>query len=499
LSALVLRDQPNRVVVSEGVVRVLGKAILTSAPGAVTHVKQFGAMGKGVIDETVALQAAMNSGCGDLYVPKGIYKVTQTLVVPTGLRLYGAGRASVIAGLGIAGPVMQLNDNYGLGGASVEHLAISGTATTALEVKTMTGVAVRDVHLISGAFTNGFVFQQTYGSVFERLRTNGPIITGKCFSFGQAFNSNTVSTLYTSNSGAAYNFYLATASEQPAGNTFNGLAAQGGVIGLFVGNTFSNVFNGFYTENVIRPLVLGGYPTDGLARDIVFNGAILGGALGKPAGRAVVIDIGYADAVEFLGCTISGSNGFVAAAPITFTGGGGSGAQAIAFVSPDGALVAIKVLNGGSGYTSNPNVVIGGAGVGAAGSAVRSGNAVASVMVTSPGSGYQVDGMPPIRLDWSVSGRIRFSGCSIGSYDVGGGVYSQALWPLVTYKATSPGVWGVTIDNDAMVPVSNVAQSWSPARMEKVARAGYNYDHWVSWRGSDGTPAGMMYTPPVYP
>ncbi len=467
--------------------------VSTSCP---VSVKNYGAKGDGVADDTAAIQDALDSGHTNLYVPEGTYKITSTLTVTTGLMLHGAGRNSIFAGSGVSGPILLLDDNESSGGASVEHLAFSGTATTALEVQEMIGVAIRDIELISGTFTNGFVFSGTYGSIFERLRTNGPTITGKCFWMGRAFNANTASSLYTSNSGAAYNFYLGSIAEAPAGNMFNALAAQGGTIGLYVGQSFSNVFNSFYTENVVHPIILGTYGA-GIARGVIFNACILSGptTTADPA-RVALIDIDYAGSIEFVGCQLGGS-AFFAAAPVDFTDGGGSGARAIAFVKPDGTLSAIKVLAGGSGYTSNPGVTIGGAGIGAAANSLRTGDVVIDVTITNPGSGYGVAGLVPIRLNWPVSGGIRFSSCTVSGYAIGGGVWSQSLWPWVTVKSTSAGYYGVTIDNDEVLETG--AGASTPARMEKLPTATYSYDHWVSWRASDGALTGKVYTPPVYP
>jgi len=502
LSAAAINAQTTVTVTGDGAATVVsvgtaGPQGVAAASVYIANAKDYGAIGNGVADDTVAIQAALNSGRGEVYLPYGTYKTTTTLTVPTGVWFHGAGRASVLAGSAVSGAILKLYDNYGVGGASVEHIAISGTATTALEVNKMTGVSVRDVQLLSGTLTDGFVFSQTYGSTFEQLRSNGPTISGKCFSFGQAFNSNMVITLYTSNSGAAYNFYLGSATESPAGNTFSGLAAQGGSIGLYVGNSSSNTFNGFYTESVLHPIILGTYSTE-LAKGLVFNAAILSGPYTADAAREVLIDIVYADAVEFIACQFSGSTSFVSAAPIDFTGGGGSGAQAIGFVKPDGTLGAIRVLNGGSGYTSNPGVTIGGAGANAVATAVRTGNVVTSVNITNPGTGYGVVGVPPIRFNWSVAGTVRFSGCTIAGYPVGGGLYSQALWPWIVAKSTSPGLHGVIIDNDVAIP-DGVSLSSCPARMEKLRTAGYSYDHWVSWRDSAGALTGRIYVPPVYP
>ncbi len=56
----------------------------------VTHPK-FGAVGNGVADDTAAIQAAINAaitaGGGSIFLPKGIYKLTSTLVMQMGLHI----------------------------------------------------------------------------------------------------------------------------------------------------------------------------------------------------------------------------------------------------------------------------------------------------------------------------------------------------------------------------------------------------------------------------
>ena len=53
-------------------------------------VKDFGAVGDGVVDDTAAIQAALNGNVGgDVWFPEGIYKVTATLTVPPRVRLVG--------------------------------------------------------------------------------------------------------------------------------------------------------------------------------------------------------------------------------------------------------------------------------------------------------------------------------------------------------------------------------------------------------------------------
>ena len=60
-------------------------------------VKDFGAKGDGVTDDTVALRAAFNNGAvSDIFIPMGIYKFTENITVTTGVNIFGSGADSVL-------------------------------------------------------------------------------------------------------------------------------------------------------------------------------------------------------------------------------------------------------------------------------------------------------------------------------------------------------------------------------------------------------------------
>jgi hypothetical protein len=73
------------------------------------NVKDFGATGNGIADDTAALQNAVNSGAGTVFIPAGTYKITQTISVPGDVHVFGSGIGStVIDGSSItSGFVMQ--------------------------------------------------------------------------------------------------------------------------------------------------------------------------------------------------------------------------------------------------------------------------------------------------------------------------------------------------------------------------------------------------------
>jgi len=59
-------------------------------------VKDFGAVGDGVADDTAAINAALASGAKRVHLPAGTYKVGSTLSVPQNVSMYGDGPAATI-------------------------------------------------------------------------------------------------------------------------------------------------------------------------------------------------------------------------------------------------------------------------------------------------------------------------------------------------------------------------------------------------------------------
>lgn len=74
-------------------------------------VKDFGAVGDGVVDDTIALQAALTSASA-VHVPPGTYRITNTLTVAYGKSLIGAGQSSVIVGASNAFDLIHLPEGY---------------------------------------------------------------------------------------------------------------------------------------------------------------------------------------------------------------------------------------------------------------------------------------------------------------------------------------------------------------------------------------------------
>jgi hypothetical protein len=86
----------------------LTKVTYAMIQGAVANVLDFGAKGDGVADDTVAIQAAIDSvkvSGGAVYLPTGTYNITDTIIIDTGVYitgviLFGDGRNTIISQTG---------------------------------------------------------------------------------------------------------------------------------------------------------------------------------------------------------------------------------------------------------------------------------------------------------------------------------------------------------------------------------------------------------------
>lgn len=104
----------------------LTKVSYSMVTGAPANVLDFGAVGDGVADDTVAIQAAFNSGIKDIYIPKGTYRITSTLTLSgNGYRIVQAGNVSSVLLKDFSGTTIQWN----AGEVIWENCCIDGQGT----------------------------------------------------------------------------------------------------------------------------------------------------------------------------------------------------------------------------------------------------------------------------------------------------------------------------------------------------------------------------------
>lgn len=89
---------------------------LNAAPGAGVSVRDFGAVGDGLTDDTVAINAAMASGSPMVFLPAGTYKTSAPLIPHPGGHqcLTGTGSKSRILNASVAGNIFQVGNTSSL-------------------------------------------------------------------------------------------------------------------------------------------------------------------------------------------------------------------------------------------------------------------------------------------------------------------------------------------------------------------------------------------------
>lgn len=121
--------------------------------GAAASLKDFGAVGDNSTNDTVAVQAAMNSGLGSVYIPDGTYLIDQITVPSTVQRIYGTGTLK-----------QRATDTKLLVGSSLDGLIIegvdfvgsysSGQTSYSSANEGLTFTSCDDIRIINCSFSN---------------------------------------------------------------------------------------------------------------------------------------------------------------------------------------------------------------------------------------------------------------------------------------------------------------------------------------------------------
>ncbi|WP_029009194.1 glycosyl hydrolase family 28-related protein [Azospirillum halopraeferens] len=123
--------------------------------GDMVSVKDFGAIGDGTVDDTLAIQAALGAS-GAVYVPPGTYRLTNTLTLGYGRTLAGAGQSSVLKATNPGADVVHLPDGY----ATLRDLRLEGG---------LAGVRLfgRDGPCVNNALLDLTIWDAAYGLVLD--------------------------------------------------------------------------------------------------------------------------------------------------------------------------------------------------------------------------------------------------------------------------------------------------------------------------------------------
>jgi len=147
----------------------------------VVSVKDFGAVGDGVTDDTIAIQAALDlklttfsgiSAPANVYFPAGTYLVTSTIQVPNNVSIYGEGSSSIIRG-NFAGAVLAIGV---LSAVARGYDMVARDLTISSGVFCDYGIIFRGI--VRSNFSNLYVISDNpCSSIFAAFRFGGEVYT----------------------------------------------------------------------------------------------------------------------------------------------------------------------------------------------------------------------------------------------------------------------------------------------------------------------------------
>jgi hypothetical protein len=144
----------------------------------VVNVKDFGAVGDGVADDTAAFQAAVNASL-HVFVPSGSYKITNTVLCQTAVNIIGSGRGSTTIFTNSdsgSNNIFVWEGSGPITGAGIFNLTINGVNKTggiAIKATRVWRFNIRNVSL--GGGYNGIYIESQNVASLQNVWINGLI------------------------------------------------------------------------------------------------------------------------------------------------------------------------------------------------------------------------------------------------------------------------------------------------------------------------------------
>lgn len=242
-------------------------------------VRDFGAIGDGVADDTEAINRALNQlYCREtntqirrtLYFPAGIYRITESLVIPTYAKLVGEGADCSIINLDISGDISSLSAYVARYGDSLQQTGANignngATPPRNIEISSMTfqSAVITDIFFVENAkqcwFDSvGFIGPLSENDIINNLSADN--IAGVRFNSAPGSITNAITFDKCHFEGLTYglNTDEAILSVTVSNSKFNllyqgvvmggGAPINGGPTGF---RTVNNMFDDIYGEGVI--------------------------------------------------------------------------------------------------------------------------------------------------------------------------------------------------------------------------------------------------------
>lgn len=112
----------------------------SAAPQKPHNVIAFGAKGNGIVDDTAAIQRALNVG-GEVYLPSGTYLLSKTLMIPSSVTLTGDGEHTVLKWRATSAGI-SINHAKAV---TIEELTLTGKSSILVDIVNSADVHVEHV------------------------------------------------------------------------------------------------------------------------------------------------------------------------------------------------------------------------------------------------------------------------------------------------------------------------------------------------------------------
>ena len=333
----------------------------------VVSVKDFGAVGDGVADDTAAINAAL-AAHKSVYLPTGTYKTTSPILLNDSNLLNGAGISSVIKNTTGSSVIRSITPTgtriFHVGGGNFKiegNTSGAAAGSIGLDMQNITNASWTDVfvNFVETGILHGNGYPSFYNDYFTCTITSctNAIVNSTLGNENRftAIRINSVS-IGTSDTDCSANTYMACSIEQAStGHRTTGSAALGiRYIGSRLESTVSGAVGIDLNANAQRTSIIAPYFAS-LATNIVDAGSvgttILGNdglmiASGTLAERHVVSKV--VKSISSLGPLASRQEQFL----VSSTGGGLANRDIVTFTAPVSwppAIIAGPVINGGAG------------------------------------------------------------------------------------------------------------------------------------------------------
>ena len=127
----------------------------------VANVKDFGAVGDGLADDTLAIQNAINAAVGTVYFPSGTYYITATVNLISNIKIVGTSNSKILSNVVIAFQALQKSN------ITIDTLQFEGPS--ALTMGTVAEDGIINVGNITAS--NGCSNVKLYNCVFTKCYT----------------------------------------------------------------------------------------------------------------------------------------------------------------------------------------------------------------------------------------------------------------------------------------------------------------------------------------